>query len=795
AGSAEDVARNLTAEPEMPLKPEPRPVDRLREYSNYLTPRLGLMSGDTGAAIAIVLRNILLNWIVVVPLLTVIVAIPLIVVQLSATRALVPPAALIATALVLATLALTAVQLERLALHKDQDATDHVLRRGIAPFVLSAFLLATGVAWLADPAMLPVLAALWCLAVPLAAFALASLALQLMRRDAPSDAAHADRAAAPLHNDQSATPATAELFALLVSGAIAATLLAGIGAAASNAFTTGPRVYVLLAAPVLLAVHLVARTLHVAIVDWACARWGPHHHRAGAAEDAAREWWARYSGYLMTTLAGWLAIGALSIFGWDLAHSALDRWAPHALAGAGGIAGLVAALAGGRGETGTGRSASGGGGSRFQKLALALAAPLFCIALVPLLARGYLVMAAATGAAERDGAVSLLLFLAPAALLTAVSALAGFIVNVNRFSLHGFYRNRLVRAYLGASNTQRSPDPFTGFDIHDNVKMSALWPREPNAPRTGPFHVVNTTLNLVSGQRLAWQQRKAESFSISPLYCGNFYEGYRRTREYGGRGGITLGTAIAISGAAANPNMGYHSSPAVTFLLALFNGRLGAWLGNTNHHGRKTYRHSAPRWAVSLMLDEALGRTRADTPYVQLSDGGHFEHLGIYEMVLRRGRFIVASDVGNDPASGFEDLGNLIRKVRIDFGIDIVFDQPIRTLPRTEAGPGLACAVGRICYSTVDGSDAEDGTLLYFKPTLTSDGVVPYDVFSYSRASDTFPHESTADQWFDESQFESYRILGSHLVQRVTQGRAFGSLSDFEAAARAYVAQEPVASS
>jgi hypothetical protein len=479
---------------------------------------------------------------------------------------------------------------------------------------------------------------------------------------------------------------------------------------------------------------------------------------------------------------GWLLLAGLALFGWTVASHLLHQYALPALAAAGGASAITAALIGMSGDTSVepGRPAP-----RLKTWLMRASGPVICLSFVPIFAVSF------AGLVTRLQQVPVESFASPiVAALTLVAALlvmswvAGHLVNVNRFSLNGFYRNRLVRAYLGASNTKRRPNPFTGFAPDDNLKLATLWhPAQPDAAAhvdpddaiecTKPLHVVNTTLNLVRGERLAWQERKAESFSMTPFFCGNFYEGYRRTDEYGGRGGITLGTAVSISGAAANPNMGYHSSPAVTFLLTLLNGRLGAWLGNTNRHGDDTYRKSAPGWAVRPLLDELTGGTRADAPYIQLSDGGHFENLGVYEMVLRRCRMIVACDASCDPTAGFTDLGNMIRKVRIDFGIGIEFGEPIRIAPRSAQEPGLACAIGRIRYSQADGSGAADGTLLYIKPTLgLRDAVVPYDVYSYARSSDAFPHEPTSDQWFSESQFESYRALGEHAVTAIAGPRA-----------------------
>jgi hypothetical protein len=390
----------------------------------------------------------------------------------------------------------------------------------------------------------------------------------------------------------------------------------------------------------------------------------------------------------------------------------------------------------------------------------------------------------------------------------------GFFVNINKFSLHGAYRDRLIRAYLGASREkkkkrkghadekgggdaegkdERDPNAFTGFDERDNMAMSTLAKR--------PLHVVNMTLNLVSlsGEQLAWQDRKAESFTATRLFCGSFCipRGYRESEKYGydkGAGrGISLGTAVAISGAAASPNMGYYSSTFVTFLLSLFNVRLGWWLGNPGAAGEKTYDKSGPTFGPRALLAETLGWTDDRHPYVYLSDGGHFENLGLYEMVLRRCHTIVVSDGSADPAFTFSDLGNAVSKIRDDLGIPIIFDD-IPVTPkdrdaiaylRTDDEKEKYCAVGTICYKHKDGDAAVNGTLIYLKPNVY--GGEPADVFHYAKSNPAFPHESTADQMYSESQFESYRMLGNYIVNSICKGGTVTDLETFQTQACKYL--------
>ena len=221
---------------------------------------------------------------------------------------------------------------------------------------------------------------------------------------------------------------------------------------------------------------------------------------------------------------------------------------------------------------------------------------------------------------------------------------------------------------------------------------------------------------------------------------------------------------MAVSGAAASPNMGYHSSPVIGFIMTLFNARLGGWFGNPGECGEKTWRQRGPRSATGSLIKEAFGLTTDRSQYVYLSDGGHFENLGLYEMVARRCKFILVLDSGADPCFAYEDLGNALRKIRIDMNIPIEFSDAM-------AGPLRAgtkrCAVAAIDYSAVDG-DCQPGYLIYVKPMCL--GNESPDVLSYHTAHKQFPHESTADQWFNESQTESYRMLGSHTMDEILQG-------------------------
>ncbi len=357
---------------------------------------------------------------------------------------------------------------------------------------------------------------------------------------------------------------------------------------------------------------------------------------------------------------------------------------------------------------------------------------------------------------------------------TLVAAVLGYCVDINEFSMHMMYRNRLARCYLGASNaTLRRPHAFTGFDQNDDIPLQALAEADWKTDCSGPYPIINCSLNLVGGRELAWQQRKAASFVFTPSFCGYDFSdlppGYcpttrnpkeKKSRAYAAsRTPLTLATAMAISGAAASPNMGYHTSPAPAFLMTLFNVRLGWWIGNPRH--KKGWSRSAPGWALGRLVMEMFGLTNAEGHYIYLSDGGHFENLGIFELVRRRCRFIIACDAEEDGDFAFEGLGNAIEKCRTDLGVEIELNvEAIRQRDESRHSH-WHCAVGRIRYDLID-QDAHAGTLLYLKSSLTGDEST--DVLRYAARNAAFPHESTMDQWFGESQFESYRALGHHVA-------------------------------
>ena len=357
----------------------------------------------------------------------------------------------------------------------------------------------------------------------------------------------------------------------------------------------------------------------------------------------------------------------------------------------------------------------------------------------------------------------------------AVTAYATYIlakrVGINEFSMHHFYRNRLVRAYLGATRRsterQKTANPFTGFDMEDDVKLSEF---KNEYGYYGPYPILSTALNASQVTDLDRQDRKAESFIFSPLYCGfdfsrgrasadvkkkSYDYGFRQTEEYAFNNGPGIGTAMAISGAAANPNQGYHSSSATAFLLTVFNVEMGWWIANPR---KSKWKYDNPKADIVYIINNLMGKTNTRNDFVNLSDGGHFDNMGLYELVRRQCSFIILGDGEQDTNFSCEGLANAIRRCRIDFGAEITINIDEITKRNEHHFSVKNYSIGQIRYA---GDEEPSGVLLYIKSSIT--GKEPVDVREYSIKNPTFPDQTTADQFFDEAQFESYRKLGLHI--------------------------------
>lgn len=854
--------------------PEPKELQHLREYSNYMSPRRGLLSADTWTLIAIYLRNLFLNQTIFIPLIAAVLLLPrffFLVIENRDPEPVVAWITLIVAALLGGmSMAFVISQLpSRLAAKRDketggeartgvaaavqgdpgkdgtktpesggaiqpeantEDNTDvGVLKRGVFPLFFCGICASSLWAWnyrsnyklyeTLDIAGLgirthPDRAIIYFLIVAALAFVVGGVFLYALTRPKSFD-----------------WVGTFSAFIAALVGAILLWLicvkLVGTEPLGWNLNPYEWPLYLAFSVPLFLLVVLIAATVFVGL-------------SSGKATDEDREWLARYGAWVLIVSVVWAATNIVVLLG-PSALEAVFRsvtWerldlrtglAPAIVSAIGVLSGIVSLLGGFSEKSQVRNEPVKTRTSQILAFAPKIAAVVFLGFI--LVTISYLTSALIYAVASLFSLTSwtempshaLILARTHIVVLAGVLLLLGTIglvmacfVNVNKFSLHGAYRDRLVRAYLGASNTRRRRNSFTGFDDRDNFQLHRLKDQK-------PFHVINATVNLVGGKTLAWQNRKAASFTMSPLHCGSWTLGYRNTNEYCRNAklgpckdldvcnkvgekcrlgpdnvtpvceipgkAIRLGTAMAISGAAANPNMGYYSSSVVTFLMSLFNIRLGWWLGNTNAIGarldyqqRPFYGKSSPSVAVLPLLNEMLGRTDESKRFINVTDGGHFENLALYEMVLRRCRLIVLSDGAADAEFKFGEIANAIQKCKVDLGVDIQLlgTMNIKGRKTDEEGRGhdhdkpvnSRFAIAKITYpethfeKVTDKRTGEEteierhnaGWLLYTRPAYYKNE--PRDIVYYADSNENFPHQSTGDQMYDEKQFEAYRGLG-----------------------------------
>lgn len=363
---------------------------------------------------------------------------------------------------------------------------------------------------------------------------------------------------------------------------------------------------------------------------------------------------------------------------------------------------------------------------------------------------------------------------------------------INRSSLHAFYRSRIARTYVAVGNSHdhrgaheavRFPaSPLTDKTPGNAARVKKLTdlldgddiglPDYVPHAHGGPIHLINCCINQTIDDRTDTYNadRKGVYLSISAL---GLEAGTRPARPHAQAASsirhTSLAEWIAISGAAAGSGMGSLTRTGTAALFFLSGLRLGYWWAN--HLGKKNWWWSylgKTRAALQEMLARFPG---LQNPVWYLSDGGHFDNTGVYSLLKRELSVIVLADCGADPSYVFADMENLTRKARIDMDIAIDFIDPA-SLP-ISAGAALCARFGTPDSITPDpGSQhlllakirypgGASGCLLVVKPRLVCD--LPLDVAGYADGHRDFPQQSTAEQFFDESQWESYCQLGETL--------------------------------
>jgi hypothetical protein len=378
--------------------------------------------------------------------------------------------------------------------------------------------------------------------------------------------------------------------------------------------------------------------------------------------------------------------------------------------------------------------------------------------------------------------------------------------DLNSWSLHPFYRERLCSAFA-LRRVKSDGDPATGHaeerPYSDIVPLS-----ETKVTPSGhgwPTLIVCAAAN-VSDPGATPPGRGVTSFTFSATEMGGPLVGGVNTKHFedalseSRKRDFTLPAAIAMSGAALAPSMGKLTRSSLRFLMCMANVRLGVWVPNprrierfcsprkgkglvdqvkpssrfsqeqvedaVNDPEKTRKRYVMPRPTPRYLIKELFGWNSINDKFLYVTDGGHYENLGLVELLRRGCSRVYCFDASAAKADKpFAALGDAIALARSELGVEISFaDEELKTI--TEADDGFApdrCATGTIEYTrSMRGLMSDDehvhGHLIYAPTVMNRD--VPWDVEAFKHSDKLFPHDSTLDQLFTDQKFEAYRILG-----------------------------------
>lgn len=373
-----------------------------------------------------------------------------------------------------------------------------------------------------------------------------------------------------------------------------------------------------------------------------------------------------------------------------------------------------------------------------------------------------------------------------------VLAAAYLLVDLTRWSLHPFYKRRLATAYSLQRTVNSGRITAREIPYDDMLRLSCAQPRVWH-----PEFIVCAAAN-VTDRGATPPGRNASPFTFSANSLGGWQIGYEQTTRYealfGGKAvgdpcdksakgnlgqDFTLLASIAVSGAAFSPSMGKMTKKSLTFLLALANLRLGVWLPNPRWMDywervasfSPPSRKAAVRPRPKYLIKEMLGLNKLDDRFLYVTDGGHYENLGLVELLRRRCTLICCIDASGGEGDDFSTLGEAVEIARADTSAEIDID-PHDLAPAKDGGwSPVGHVVGTVRYLDRN----KTGCLVYIRTALTKDA--PLNAKTYRRKNRQFPHDPTLDQSFDEEQFEAYRSLGEQQAwTAVTQVAEFGLL-------------------
>ena len=227
---------------------------------------------------------------------------------------------------------------------------------------------------------------------------------------------------------------------------------------------------------------------------------------------------------------------------------------------------------------------------------------------------------------------------------------------------------------------------------------------------------------------------------------------------------------------AACDGEGITRSPFLSVLMGLLNFRLGYWAPNPKQGWFRGWLRS-PNYLLPGLC-EVLFRNllNEENPFIELSDGGHFENLALYELVRRKAKLIIVCDGGADPHFTFSDLANAMEKVRTDFGAMILIEsEQLKDLIPSQEIDTIKVAEKAYLIATIKYADSDyEGKLIYLTTTFCKK--LSADLYGYKKDNPSFPDQPTSQQFFGETQFEAYRELGFQVAWDMMRDDAVTSI-------------------
>jgi len=352
----------------------------------------------------------------------------------------------------------------------------------------------------------------------------------------------------------------------------------------------------------------------------------------------------------------------------------------------------------------------------------------------------------------------------------------GLLGSVNAIGLHRFYRDRLMETFMPMDKCIQQGTAHRS-DLADILSVQDIDEPSTAGERCRPYHLINAHAIMVRDDEPKVNLRGGDNFLISAHMIGSSSTGWVRTEDFIKRNGpLTLATAMAASGAAANANAGYVGTGLtrerfVAAVMSLLNIRLGIWIGNPNP--KCSSRSKIPTYFHPVLTNGIFrfGNKRSAS-FLELSDGGHFENLGLYELIRRKLDLILVVDAEKDDSLHLTALVSSMNRIKEDFEATISFDRNKgpelligQESDRYPSGVRIAKSpfvVGEITYG---GKEKKKGILIYIKATMMSG--LDFVTDGYKASNPEFPHQSTIDQFFDPDQFDAYRDLGKKSCQEM----------------------------